>query len=141
MMDAIHLAAVKDVMDTGIIDWTHLFYVGSITLTLVGDVLIPILFFRFERGERQRQEMHRENQNQRREDFTRVHERMDHLDRCFDSMRDKVLSGTASRAEFAEFRVDTEKTLTRMSESMTASASALAQRIYRLEDRLFERNV
>ena len=119
------------------VDWTHFFYFASIGLSLLGDVLIPVLFFRFERMESKRREALKEQREERSREFSAVHKRMDHLDSCFDTMRERILGEVASKADFNILRAEVEETHTRMRAAISAEIGALGQRVFRLEDKSF----
>ena len=120
-----------------VVDWTHVFYMFSISLGLIGDVLIPVLFFRFERLEQRRREGLERQRAERQQEFGSVHKRMDHLDECFDMMRQRVLGEVASRKDFDALRAEIETTLNRMRAAISGETSELGKRIYRLEDKAF----
>lgn len=109
-------------------DWTHAFYIGTISLSLLGDVLIPILFFRFERRENAVRQMHADNKAEREEETKSFHKRMDHLDECIDAVKDKVAASAATKADLLDMRT-----------ALLTEFAELAKRVYRLEDNSFRR--
>jgi hypothetical protein len=109
--------------EVGDMDWSHAFYAGSMLLALIGDILIPVMFFRFERHETARREMHSENSR-----------RLEHLDDCIDSMRTKVLEEMVSRSDLMILKEDIDNSMQSMRLTISNETVGLSQRIYRLED-------
>ena len=123
----------------GNLDWTHLFYVGTIVLSLVGDVMIPVLFFRFERNENSRRLMHAENKAEAEKGFNLVQRRLDHFDECLDSVRDRVLSAAATKQDVSELKEHLEAIMLSSRNTTANEIAELSKRIYRLEDRGFKK--
>ena len=124
-----NIGALRDVTaEMPSFDWTHAFYAITITLSLLGDVLIPVLFFRFERMESARRQMHTDNMREREKSFGEVHRRMDHLDECIDAVKDRVSSSAATKQDVLDIRT-----------ALLTEFAELAKRVYRLEDNSFRK--
>lgn len=66
-----------------------------------------------------------------------LHERLTHLDACFDTLRVRVMAESITRTDLAEARVEWNETLTRMRAAISAEHHGLHERLFRVEDRLF----
>lgn len=100
---------------------------ATVGIALVTGIGIPLMTFWMARQDADR-----------REKFTEMHKRLDHLDTCIDDVRGIVYHKGVTREEFIAFKADMTEIITRMRSAVSNETNGLHQRLMRLEQPFFK---
>lgn len=102
-------------------DWSQGLIVA---ISLFNGIGMPIIIFQLNRQE-----------SIRKKQFDDIHERMSHLDSCFDTVRQRLYQEVANKAELREIKADTLEALNRMRAAISNETSRIETRVTRIEDK------